>query len=422
MTERLLQFIWQFQHFNRSELRTEQGDLLQVIFPGSLNHDQGPDFLEAKIRLQEATWAGNIELHLNTSDWLKHSHQTDANYKNIILHVVWKNDDVHQDLPLLQMPTLELQPRVSSLLLQRYEEWMNNPCFIPCEKNLHQLNALVWISWKERLAIERFQRKSAYILQIFSTCNHSWEETLWWMMARNFGIRVNAEAFEAIARSIPLNVLSKHKNQIHQLEALLFGQAGLLDKRFNEDYPVLLQKEYRFYRRKYNLTRVFVALKFLRMRPSAFPTLRLAQLAMLIHQSTHLFAQIKEAGSIQAVENMLNVAANDYWNYHYRFDDLTSFKIKNVGDEMAGNIIINTIVPVLFAYGLYHHNHVYMDKAMKWLQEVAPEKNRITRGWIKTGIKQFHAYDSQSLIELKTQYCDHKRCLDCAAGNALLKT
>lgn len=421
MTERLFQYIWQFQHFSLNELRTEQGESLLIIHPGIWNTNQGPDFLSAKVKIGETTWAGNIELHIQTSDWYKHSHQEDPNFKNVILHVVWKNDQPSNASLSPHMPVLELQSRVSVLLLARYEDLMNSACFVPCEKSLHRVKDLIWINWKERLLIERLQRKSAYILDFFKQSNHHWEETFWWMIARNFGIRVNADSFEAIAQTIPVNVLTKHKHQIHELEAILFGQAGLLDNKFQDAYPILLQKEYRYFQKKYHLAKVFVAINFFRMRPSAFPSLRLAQLAMLIRQSTHLFSQIKETVLLSEVRSLLNVTANDYWHYHYRFDELSTYKIKNLGNEMVDNILINTIVPVLFAYGSYQGDPVYQSRVLGWLEEINSEKNRITKGWTVSGILNLHAYDSQSLTELKTQYCDYKRCLDCAVGYALLR-
>ena len=421
MTEKLLQYIWQFQYYNRSELRTEQGDTLQIIEPGTWNTNQGPDFMAAKIRTGETVWAGSVELHIYTSDWYKHLHQTDANYKNVVLHVVWKNDEMVGSERKQNIPILELEPRVSVLLLKRYEELMNNVCFVPCQNNLHRVNDLIWLKWKERLLVERLQRKSRYILQLFEKSNHHWEETFWWIISRNFGIRVNADAFEAIAQTIPVKVLTKHKNQIHELEALLFGQAGLLDQRFSEDYPRLLQKEYRYFKKKYQLKKVFVALKFLRMRPSSFPSVRLAQLAMLIHQSVHLFSQVKEAASLEDVKLLLNVTANDYWHYHYRFEEQSAYFPKNLGEDMLNNILINTISPVLFAYGMYRDEQTYQSKALTFMEAIAHENNRITSGWLKAGVSNLHAYDSQALIELKTQYCDCKRCLECGVGNALLR-
>lgn len=421
MTEKLLQFIWHLQYFHRNELRTEQGDSLQIIQPGTWNTNQGPDFLSAKIKIGETTWAGNIELHLHSSDWFRHSHETDSNFQNIILHVVWKNDEP-TDTFRFYLPVLELQSRVSVLLLQRYEEWMNNVCFVPCEKSLHLVSQLIWTKWKERLLIERLQRKSTYILKLYEQNRQHWEETFWWMIARNFGIRVNADAFEEIAHSIPINILTRHKGQIHQLESLLFGQAGLLDTRFKESYPRMLQKEYRFLQKKYRLPKVFVPLKFMRMRPSSFPSIRLAQLAMLIHNSTHLFSSIKDIKSLPELKELLNITANDYWHYHYRFEELSDYKVKNLGEDMLDNIVVNTIAPVLYTYGSYHKETTFNNKALRWLEEIAPENNRITRGWKEIGVPNLQAYDSQSLIELKTQYCDYKRCLECSVGNTLLKS
>jgi hypothetical protein len=420
MTERLLQFLWQFQYFNRTELETEQGEPLQVIRPGILNKDQGPDFSEGKVRIGDTVWAGNIELHIQSSDWYKHAHHTDPNYKNIILHVVWKNDESETSGAPLNIPLLELQSRVSSLLLNRYAELMNSVCFVPCETKLQHIKPLVWHNWKERLLVERLQRKSGYILQLLEESRYHWEITFWWMIARNFGIRLNAEAFEAIARSIPLNIIARHKNQVQQLECLLFGQAGLLDAEFEEDYPVLLQKEYRFLQKKYKLPKVFVTLKFLRMRPSGFPTIRLAQLAILLQQSSNLFSKIRESTSVNEVKKLLNVTANDYWHYHYRFDEPCAFKVKNLGGEMINNILINTVMPVMFTYGHYQLEQSTREKALRWLEETEAENNVITRGWESLGIENNHAFDSQALIQLKTSYCDYRRCLDCAVGCSLL--
>jgi hypothetical protein len=422
MTERLLQFIWQFQYFNKSELTTATEEELQIIVPGQFNHNQGPDFLQATIRVGATKWFGNIELHLKTSDWKRHRHEKDKNYNNVILHVVWENDTEESSIPVL-----ELKSRVSKILLQRYEELMNASGFIPCEKNISSVRDIVWKSWKERLLAERLLRKAAIAENFLQENNYHWEETFWWLLARNFGIKVNADAFEAMAKSVSINILAKHKNQIHQLEALLLGQAGLLDKntdsyQHKDDYPLLLQREYTFLKKKYSLRPIHQPVHFLRMRPGNFPTIRLAQLAMLIQGSAHLFSKIKEAGSVKLVRKWFDVVANDYWHYHYRFEEPSAFKKKKLGDAMIDNIIINTICPVLFAYGNYHDENKYKEKALKWLEETAAESNSITKGFLQLGIENKNAFDSQALIELKNEYCNKKRCLDCAVGNAILKT
>lgn len=416
MTERLLQYIWQFQYYNKGELSTVAGEPLQILFPGQFNTNQGPDFSNAKIKIGTTTWAGTIELHINTSDWKKHNHQQDNNYNNVILHVVWEDDTKANELPVL-----ELKSRVPKVLLQRYEELMLSSTFIPCEKMIHTVRDITWKSWKERLLAERLLRKAAVVETYLQQNSYHWEATFWWLLARNFGMKVNADAFEAVARSLSINILAKHKSQIHQLEALLLGQAGLLNEIFTEDYPVMLQKEYAFYKNKYGLQPISNPVFSLRMRPGNFPAVRLAQLAMLVHDSVHLFAEIKEAADVKNIKSRFDITANDYWHYHYRFDELSAFRKKKLGAAMVDNIVINTVAPVLFAYGNYHNEQPYKDKALQWLEETAAEKNVITKGFEKLGIENRAAYDSQALIELKNIYCHPKRCLDCGVGNAILK-
>lgn len=417
MTERLLQFIWQFQYFNKGELKTTSGEELQIIFPGTYNTNQGPDFTDAKIRIGKTTWAGSIELHLKASDWNRHNHQHDKNYNNVVLHVVWQND-----FPNYNIPMLNLENRIATSLFQRYQELMNAQGFIACERSISSIKPIVLQSWKERLLAERLIRKSAIVGKFLEQSNQHWEETFWWMLARNFGIKINADAFEAMARSIPINILARHKNQIHQLEALLMGQANLLNENFSDDYPGMLKKEYEFYKTKYKLKKQSYSVFFLRMRPGNFPTIRLAQLAMLVHNSQHLFSKIKEADYLHDVKNWLDVTANDYWHYHYRFDEPSDFKKKNLGAAMTDNILINTVCTVLFAYGHFQREQKYKDKAVGWLEEISAESNSITKGFQKLGLQNKNAHDSQALIELKNEYCSKKKCLDCAVGNSLLKS
>jgi len=433
MNERLLQFIWQFQYFNKGELTTNRGEPVGILFTGNYNTNQGPDFSNAMIRIGNTTWAGSVELHIKTSDWNKHQHQHDNNYNNVILHVVWEDDgsligvpatatEQSGYLPGSEIPVLALKGRVSTILLQRYEEWMHAVSFIPCEKTIHTVNDITWKSWKERLLVERLLRKAARVELYLAQSNFHWEETCWWLLARNFGISVNADAFEAIARSVPARILAKHKSQVLQLEALLLGQAGMLSGTFIDKYPLLLQREYHFLKEKYQLQPVHQPVHFLRMRPGNFPTIRLAQLAMLISGTAHLFSKLKETESLAEVVRGFDVTANDYWHYHYRFDEPASFKKKKLGSSMTDTIIINTVAPVLFAYGHYHDEHAYKEKAIKWLGETAAETNNITKGFRQLGIEHKNATDSQALTELKNEYCSKKRCLECGIGNAILKS
>ncbi|MGE5106242.1 MAG: DUF2851 family protein [Sphingobacteriales bacterium] len=416
MNERLLQYIWQMQLFNKASLVTVKEESLQIIFPGNCNSNQGPDFLEAKIKIVDTILAGSIEVHVKSSDWNNHKHSSDKNYNNVVLHVVWEDDN-----PLIALPTLVLNNRVSKLLLNKYEELMQSRGFVPCENSIVNIHELVWHSWKERLLVDRLQKKSQQVLDYLEKSSNHWEEVFWWTLAGNFGIKVNKDCFEAIAQSVPVNLLAKHKHSIHQLEALLLGQAGLLNKEFQEEYPKLLRREYDFCKTKYQLKEIAITPSSLRMRPSSFPVIRLAQLAMLVHQSLHLFSKIKESESLIEIKKMLDVTANDYWHYHFAIDEPSSYKPKHLGAQMVDIILINTVIPVLFSYGHYYNETVYKDKALKWLEQIKAEKNNITKNWMHLSIVNQNAFDSQSLIELKTNYCDKRRCLECAIGNALLR-
>ncbi len=415
MTEKLLQYIWQYQYFNRESLSTISGDAIDIIFPGTLNANQGPDFLHARIRIGNTILAGSVELHLKTSDWNKHGHHKDKNYNNVILHVVLEHDQQSE------LPVLELQHRISQLMLNKYEQLMNNSSFIPCSNIIGQLKDITWASWKERLLAERLLRKAQKVFELLHQNNHHWEETFWWMLARSFGGKLNADAFEEVAKSIPINVLAKHKQQIHQLEGLLLGQAGLLNEKLQEPYPKLLWREYNFLKKKYNLQQVHIPMNFLRMRPVGFPSVRLAQLSMIIQNSSHMLDKILKATDVDEIKTWLSVTANDYWHYHYRFDEESSFSPKKTGSDFIDVIIINTIIPVVFAYGVYHNDEIHKEKAIKWLENINGEKNNITTGFKQIGVSSTTAFDSQALLELKNEYCSNKRCLTCAVGNFILK-
>jgi|SRR6218665_226715 len=416
MTERLLQFIWQFQYFNRTDLLTADGERVSVFSPGTYNTNQGPDFLNARIRIGRVIWSGSVELHLHTSDWNKHAHENDPHYNNVILHVVWKDDGSVNNLPVL-----ELQHRISNLLLERYDRLLHSGEFIPCGNKITIMEDPAWHGWKDQLVGERLLRKAEMTEGFLQQNNYHWAEAFWWLLARSFGSRLNADFFESLARSIPLSILTRHKNQLQQLEALLLGQAGILNGHWEEDYVILLQREYQFLQKKYGLVQVHGQPLFLRMRPVNFPTVRLAQLAMLIHQTSHLFARVKDATELKDLYQWLDVTANDYWHYHYRPGELSGFKPKKIGSVMIESIIINTIIPVLYTYGHFHKEEPMKEKVLRWLTALPAESNSIIEGYAALGIGAANAFDSQAMLELKNSYCNQLRCLDCAVGNAVLQ-
>ena len=423
MTEKLLQFIWQFQYYNKQQLQTAAGEEIQILKVGMLNTNQGPDFLNAAIKINNITLIGNIELHIKSSQWHQHNHSKDKNYNNIILHIVWQNDEQIFDANNNLIPTFELQNLIPKMLLEKYNILMQTNTALPCANFLPALSNIGWLSWKERLTTERLLIKSENVLQVFENTNHNWEETFWQILAYNFGLKVNADLFKQVAKSISINILAKHKNQIQQLEALLLGQANLLQHNTTNNYVAMLQKEYLFLQKKYGLKNIEGNAMFLRMRPANFPTIRLAQLAMLVHNSTHLFSKIKQIENVKTVQALFDITCNDFWHYHYTLNDEQQHcEPKKLGKQMIDNIIINTIIPVLFAYGNYMQEDNYKIKAIQWLQELQPEKNIITNSWKNYNIDNKSAFDSQALIHLTNNYCNKKMCLSCAVGNKILAT
>jgi len=420
MNERLLQYIWQFQYYNARELTLSSGESLKVLYPGTWNHHQGPDFAAAKIRIGTTTWVGNIELHVLASDWYKHAHDDDPNYHNIILHVVWQEDSIVKDRFHQPIPTLVLSGRISGLLLDRYSQMMETVKQVPCHHFLPGASELTWCSWKERLMVERLERKSETILrQLKETGNH-WEEIFWRQLATGFGSKTNATFFEQVARTVPYSILQRHRNTAEELEAILLGQAQLLNKKRTDSYPQQLFKTYLHFQRKYKLPAPAGLPAFLRMRPASFPTIRLSQLAMLIHHRENLFDQVRNMETTDNLMQLFHVKASQYWNEHYRFDEPATASLKWIGKQMTIHLLINAVVPVVFTYGLDMQLQVYKDKSLRWLYSIEAEQNRITRYWQSAGIHNRSALDSQALIELNTQYCVNKRCLDCAIGNKLL--
>ena len=421
MTEKLLQYIWQFQYFNRHSLCTTQGEPVSIIHPGQPNLHQGPDFFNGRIKIGQTEWAGHIELHLKSSDWYRHSHENDERYGKVILHVVHRHDEEVTDMQGNNVPVLELQNRIAHSMLEQYTQLMQTPQTIPCGTGITQLQPLGWRQWTDRLLAERLLEKCNRVRQqLLQTENH-WEETCWRMVATYFGGSVNKESFRQVATSLPLRILARHKDAPIQLEALLQGQAGLLHKNHKDDYMQLLYREYQFLQKKYSLQVVNQPPAFLRMRPVNFPGIRLAQLAMLIHQSTHLFSRWAEAQNLQEARQLLEVTANDYWHYRYKADEPAEFLPKKTGSNLIDTVLINAVIPILFAYGHHQMQDAIREKALDWLQQMPAESNNITRMFAGLGRKPDSAATSQAMLTLANEYCYTKRCLECAAGHALLR-
>ncbi len=422
MRESFLHFLWRWRRFDHQNLFTTQGHALEILHPGEWNTHAGPDFFNARLRLGDTIWAGNVEIHLRSSEWLLHGHSNDRAYDNVILHVVLEEDQPIIHLSGERIPCLELRHRIPEKIHTTYQRLEQERAWIPCESFFTQTPDIVRLNWLDRLLAERLEQKTESIADVLETSQNHWDEAFYRLLARNFGLKVNAEPFEALARSLPLSILAWHKNNLFQLEALLFGQAGLLEQPMQESYPNQLAKEYQFLRHKYQLTPLTSQQwKFLRLRPANFPSIRIAQFAALIHQSAHLFSPTLEATTLREIENLFTVEPGEYWMTHFQLDKPSAKRRKTPGRDFIYLLIINTIVPFLFHYGKQKNADIYQKRALQLLESLPAESNALLDGWAALGVPVRHAYQSQALIHLKTRYCDAKRCLECAVGNAILK-
>ncbi len=420
MKEAFIHFVWKYGLFDISNLTTTDGETITIIHRGTHNFNQGADFQGCKIKIGKNIFIGHVEIHLENNDWYAHGHQFDPNYNNTILHVIY--EDTMEQYVLTadntSVPILFLKDKISSNILVQYQTLDLSINDIHC-KNIYALPSAIQFSlFKERLVAERLMRKAEEIKMILEQNHFNWELTFYWFLFASFGLKVNKDIFFQIAKSIPLKILSKHKNQKLQLEALFFGQANLL-KEPKDAYMEALQKEYLYLSKLYALTPPKASPLFLRMRPSSFPTLRIAQFVDLIQHASHLFTTIISCESIGEMSDLLNGQASLYWNQHYNFGIISQDEhVKSLGKSTIHAIIINTILPFIFLYEAENGG----EKAIKFLSEIRAEKNaKIDRLIEALHLENANAFDSQALIELYDHYCAVKECLNCAIGFASLK-
>lgn len=421
MKEDFLHYLWKFRKFDHTNLQTSNNESITVIHPGQYLQLAGPDFFNAQIKIGSQKWAGNIEIHVKSSDWYLHRHEKDPAYENVILHVVWENDAEIFRSNNTTIPVLELRHYVSAETLNNYHALMLPKSWIYCEKQLADVDAFVLKSWQENLFFERLQRKSQMILELLRQHSNDWEAVLFCLMAKNFGLNTNGETFMKIARSIPFAVMRKENFETQNVEALLFGQAGLLDVPKQDFYFKTLKKQFDYLSHKYQIERLPIApVQFFKHRPDNFPTIRLSQLANLYSGKQNLFSEIIRCDSVQKIYKMLKVPVSEYWKTHYQFDRESPKKLKSVSTAFADLLIINTITPMQFAYAKTRGNES-SENTFDLLMEIQPESNAIIDKFAHFGIKAENAFETQALLQLKSDYCDLGKCLDCAIGNALLK-
>lgn len=424
MNESFIHYLWQFQYFDKKDLKTTAGERLTILKPGILNSNAGPDFSDVKIKAGEIDWAGCVEIHIQSSGWYEHKHNHDRAYENVVLHVVWEeNKPVYRE-DGTRIPTLQLKERVDPDLIKSYQKLISNRSSIPCEKSFSQVEEIVKHSMIDKALMRRLEAKSKQINSILEQNTGDWEETTYQLLASSFGFKINKEPFAQLAKSLPYKVIQKHRDKLIQVEALLFGQAGFLVAKSKDEYLTSLFNEYQFLGKKYDLIDFQLhptQWKFLRLRPANFPTIRIAQLAALLAANKNIFSTLLELKDYKSLVRFFEIQPSGYWQHHYRFGKKSKARVPDFGDSSRDIIIINTVVPLLVAYGQSRDDWSLVERAVTIMQSLPTEKNRITRLWNELGYASKTAFDSQGLIELYNNYCQRRECLNCAIGSAILK-
>lgn len=424
MKEEFLHYLWKYSLYEPEKLFDSEGKQIIVINPGEYNRDSGPDFFNARLIIDNTEWAGNVEIHIRSSDFDIHSHNIDPAFDNIILHVVAENDKKVFNSRGEEILTSSLV--YNPELYEKYIELVNNPFIIACQGEVNKLDKFYIRHWLGSTVIERLREKSEHIMKILSVTGNDWEETFYRLLSRYFGFRVNTEPFEMLASALPFRIIRKHSDSRFQIEALLYGTAGMLDEglfkeALNDRYYTDLIKEYKILSAKYSLRPVHGWIwKFSRLRPANFPTLRISQLAAMLSVAGGIFSRTLEAGTIHDLRNLFEVTASEYWDNHFVFGKVSRSYPKNTGSQATDILLINAIIPSIFVFGKYRDSNEICEKAITFLENIDPEENIIINEWRSAGIDADTAFITQGLIQLRNSYCKKRRCLDCGIGNKLL--
>lgn len=419
--ECLLHYVWKYKLYNAVDLVTTDGIFIQVIDTGMHNTDAGPDFFNAKIKVNHTVWAGSVEIHEKASDWLAHRHDQDKTYDAVILHVVGSNDAVIRRTTGEVIPQLIL--RIPESVSHNMHWLLHHDMTMPCLPHVQEIEQVHLSGWINALLQERLERKARDISGLLKLYNNDWNEVFYIMLTRSFGFGINSDAFEWLAKSLPLKYIQRQRSSCSQVEAMLFGQAGMLEEDGGDEYYRLLKREYGFLKQKYSLKPLDESLfRNLRTRPGNFPHIKLAQLAAIWCAHDTLFPVLREAGNLRQIREYLRASPSEYWQVHFRFNTPpSSFQHKGLSDNMLDILLINTVAPLFFAWGRKHGQPECTDKAIRILERIKAEKNSIVDLFVKAGIKVEHAGDSQALIQLRKCYCEQNKCLYCRIGFRLLK-
>jgi hypothetical protein len=420
MKEEFLHYLWKYSLYDPDSLLDNENKKIVVINPGEYNRDSGPDFFNARIFIGGTEWAGNVEIHTRASHFINHGHNSDHAFDNVILHVVVENDKRVFNSKGEELLTVEI--KYNQVFYEKYLDLVNNPCVIACQNEISKLDSFYVRHWLHSLLVERLQGKSYAITKIFSQTGSDWDETFYRILTRYFGFRVNTEPFEMLAASLPFRVIRKHADNRFQIEAMLFGTAGMLAEGLFKDavsdrYYKELIKEFRILSAKYSLVPIHGWLwKFSRLRPVNFPTVRISQLSALLSTAGGLFSRTLEAADIRQLKDLFGVAASAYWDDHYVFGKKSKTVSKNTGAQATDIFLINAVIPLIFVYGRFHDNSDVCEKALTFMEEIGPEENYVTRDWKSAGVEAESAFYTQALLQLTDEYCRKRRYLECRIG------
>ena len=421
MKEDFLHYVWKFQKFDVGQFLTSNNESLHIRNQGSHNLNSGPDFFNSQIELDGQLWAGNVEIHLKSSDWYAHGHETDPAYDNVILHVVWEHDAEIFRKDGTAIPTFVINERVPKNTLEQYlklfskeKKWIN------CENDFASVDDFTTQNWLERLYFERLQRKEVFLLKELESTQNHWEALLFRMLCKNFGLKVNSESFFSIGKSVDFSVVKKCSQEQQDLEALLMGQSGLLEGEKEDWYFKALKVKHEYLKHKFELhNEGVIAPKFFRLRPPNFPSIRLAQLAMLYFKRDNLFSKVVSINNMKEFYDLFNVYASEYWNTHYNFGVSSLERKKRLTNNFVDLLVINTIIPIKFCYGMQQGRDV-SEEILQLASEISSEENSIVIKFNSLKKVSTNSYQSQALLELKSEYCDKNKCLQCAIGNAIV--
>ena len=421
MQEDFLHYLWKHKKIDVSNIKTTDNEIINVLSVGQHNFNSGPDFFNAQLEIDNQLWAGNVEIHIKSSDWFLHNHELDKAYDNVILHVVWEHDTDVLRRNNTKIPTLELKAYVSKSALNNYEKlFSKSGKWINCESDFSSMNSFEMSNWLERLYFERLERKSEDINTLLLTSKNDWEVVLFKMLVKNFGLKVNGDAFLSLANSVNFSIIRKTLTDKTILEALLFGQAGLLEHDIEDSYYLELAKEYEFLKQKFSLSnKNVIPIQFFRLRPPNFPTIRLSQVATLYHQNQNLFSKIIEINSLEEFYDLFSVATSPFWESHYTFDKFSKKSKKVLTKSFIDLLLINTIIPLKFSYAKFQGIHIE-ESIISLIESIASEENNIIEKFSSLKFVPTSALQSQGLLQLKNEYCNKNKCLQCVIGNSLL--